>query len=67
MPAPAPDHPRADLQHLTDRNAQSRPNTAYLGSCVNGCGGGLPSWVKIVAGLLLALVVWQAVKFLLQR
>lgn len=67
MPAPAPDHPRADLQHLTDRNAQSRPNTSYLGSCVDGCDRGLNSWIKIVVGLVLAIIVWQVVKFLLQR
>ena len=67
MTEPAPDHRRADLQHLSDRHAQSRPNTAYKGSNVGDGGGGLHDWVKIVLALVLAAAAWQFVKFLMQR
>ncbi len=66
MPEPTPDHRRADLQHVSDRHAKSRPNTAYKGSSVSDGGGGL-SLVKLVWILVVAIVVWQLVKFLMQR
>jgi hypothetical protein len=66
----APEQTRADFQHIVDRQAQARPNTAYLGSYVNDDGPGnlffkkLLSVVSLVIG---AIVVWLALKLLLQR
>lgn len=63
MPEPAPDHSRADLQHLSDRHARSRPNTAYVGSAIDDHGGGFSLLLKLVLFFVLAAVILRAVRF----
>lgn len=66
MAEPAPDHTRADLQHLVDRHAKARPNTAYRGSWISD-GGPSNKLTKLALLVIAAIVVWILVELLWDR